>query len=68
MPHRRLALTIPTLVGVMIILFVMLRTMPGRIIELTARDPGVGDDEIKRAARSAANSRGSRLEARIRYG
>ena len=52
----------------MIILFVMLRTMPGRIIELTARDPGVGDDEIKRAARSAANSRGSRLEARIRYG
>ncbi len=46
---RRLVLMIPTLLGVTIILFVMLRTMPGSIVDLIAGDFGVGDEDIKRA-------------------
>jgi peptide/nickel transport system permease protein len=46
---QRLILTIPTLLGVTAILFVMLRTMPGSIVELIAGDFGVGDDAVRQA-------------------
>lgn len=46
---RRLLLTIPTLLGVTMILFVMLRTMPGSIVELIAGDFGVGSDAMRQA-------------------
>jgi peptide/nickel transport system permease protein len=46
---RRLLLMIPTLMGVTIILFIMLRTMPGSIVDLIAGDFGVGDPEVKKA-------------------
>ncbi len=46
---RRLLLMIPTLLGVTIILFVMLRTVPGSIVDLIAGDFGVGEESIKRA-------------------
>lgn len=46
---RRLLLTIPTLLGVTMILFVMLRTMPGSIVELIAGDFGVGNDAMRQA-------------------
>lgn len=42
-------LMIPTLFGVTVILFVMLRTMPGDIVELIAGDFGVGDEATKQA-------------------
>jgi len=48
---RRLILMVPTLLGVTFVVFVMVRAMPGDVIDLLAGDFGAADAEAKEALR-----------------
>jgi peptide/nickel transport system permease protein len=48
---RRLLLMIPTLLGVTFVVFIMIRSIPGDVVDLIAGDFGAADPEVKQALR-----------------
>ncbi|HSE45802.1 MAG TPA: hypothetical protein VLA89_10810, partial [Gemmatimonadales bacterium] len=46
---RRLLLMIPTLLGVTFVVFIMIRSIPGDVVDLLAGDFGAADPEVKAA-------------------
>lgn len=58
---RRLALMVPTLVGLSIIVFVMIRIVPGDVVALIAGDYGAVDPETKQAMLEDLNLTGNIL-------
>jgi peptide/nickel transport system permease protein len=64
---RRLLLMIPTLLGVTFVVFVMVRSVPGDVIENILGEFGAGDEETKQALREEYSLDGNIASQYVRW-
>lgn len=64
---RRLLLMIPTLLGVSFVVFIMVRAVPGDVIDQILGDYGAGDTETKAALRKEYSLNGNIAEQYVRW-
>ncbi len=64
---RRLLLMIPTLLGVTFVVFVMVRAVPGDVVDQILGDFGAGDKETKEALREEYQLNGNIAEQYVRW-
>ena len=64
---RRLLLMIPTLLGVTFVVFIMVRSVPGDVIDQILGDFGAGDTETKEALRKEYSLDGNMVTQYVRW-